>query len=97
MSQAIGIDAPGLQFGMLGTLQVTRSGKPLPLGGRQQRAVLASLLVEADTVVSLRRLADALWGEHTPPSAVITVQTYISRLQEILEPERVRGTPAVAR
>ena len=94
MNQASGIDAAGLRFGVLGPLEVIRSGAPLPLGGRQQRAVLALLLVELDAVVSLARLADAVWGEHTPAGAVGTIQTYISHLREVLEPDRVRGEPA---
>jgi len=55
-----------LEFGVLGPLEVLRSRTRLPLGGRQQRAILALLLCEAGRVVSIGRLADALWGEHPP-------------------------------
>ena len=61
MAAAASSDRRGLQYGVLGPLRVTRSGTPLPLGGPQQRAVLALLLVDADKVVSVSQLADALW------------------------------------
>jgi YVTN family beta-propeller protein len=83
----------GLCFGVLGPLQVTRSGERLRLGGHQQRAVLAVLLAESGGVVSVGRLADALWGEQTPSGFITTVQTYVFHLREVLEPDRKHGTP----
>jgi DNA-binding SARP family transcriptional activator len=80
-----------LSFGVLGPLHVSRAGGTLALGGRQQRAVLAMLLLEADTVVSVDRLRDAIWGEHPTPGSVGTVQTYVHHLREVLEPDRARG------
>jgi DNA-binding SARP family transcriptional activator len=81
----------GLHFAVLGPLQVTRKGERLALGGPQQRAVLALLLAEAGAVVSVGRLADALWGEDTPSGFVTTVQTYVFHLREVLEPGRGHG------
>jgi len=37
-----------LAFAILGPLRVTRSGAVVALGGRQQRAILARLLVAGD-------------------------------------------------
>ena len=91
MAAATSSGAQGLAFGMLGPLLVTRAGIPLPLGGRQQKAVLALLLAEAGSVVSVGRLADALWGERTPPAFATTVQTYVYHLRGILEPGQARG------
>ena len=42
-------------FGILGPLEVSRSGCVVPLGGPRQRAVLALLLLEANRVVSMDR------------------------------------------
>jgi YVTN family beta-propeller protein len=84
-----------LSFRLLGPLQVTRSGVRLPLGGRQQKAVLALLLIHADTVLSIDRLADAVWGATIPPGAVTTIRTYIGHLRDVLEPERDRATPVL--
>jgi YVTN family beta-propeller protein len=83
-----------LAFGLLGPLQVTRDGARLPLGGRQQRAVLALLLAETGNVVSLGRIADALWGEHVPARFAATVQTYVFHLRGVLELGRERSAPA---
>ena len=46
------------EFGILGPLEVSRSGRAVPLGGPRQRAVLALLLLEANRVVSMDRLAE---------------------------------------
>ena len=94
MAAAASSDRRGLQYGVLGPLRVTRSGTPLPLGGPQQRAVLALLLVEADKVVSVSQLADALWGDCPHVRLITTVQTYVFHLREVLEPGRRRGAPA---
>lgn len=82
-----------VEFGLLGELRATRSGNSINLGGRQQRAVLALLLIEAGNAVSLDRLANALWGERVPTASVTTIQTYVSHLREALEPGRARGAP----
>jgi DNA-binding SARP family transcriptional activator len=86
-----------LRFGILGPLEVMRSGTRLKLGGRQQRAILGLLLCEAGQVVSIGRLADALWGERPPSGFLTTVQTYIFHLRELLEPDRARGASSGVR
>ena len=83
----------GLRFAVLGPLEVTRSGERLPLGGRQQRAILAMLLAEPGTIVSVGRFGDTLWGQETPSGFVTTVRTYIFHLREVLEPDRGHGDP----
>lgn len=82
-----GLTARGYRFHLLGPLEVHRLGMPVALGGRQQRAVLARLLVEPNTLVSIERLADALWRDAVPDGAVTTIQTYVSHLREALEPD----------
>jgi YVTN family beta-propeller protein len=84
-------DEGGPEFRMLGPLQVARSGQLVRLGGHQQRAVLAMLLVEANTVVPLGRLVAGLWGERPSSGAVQTVQTYVFHLRQALEPQRAHG------
>ena len=63
-ADAVAGETGSAEFGMLGPLLVTRvAGIPLPLGGRQQKAVLALLLAEAiGSVVSVGRLADGALG-----------------------------------
>jgi YVTN family beta-propeller protein len=94
MTAAASNERPDLEYGVLGPLRVTRSGTSLSLGGPQQRAVLALLLLEANKVVSVSHLADALWGDCPPVRLITTVQTYVFHLREVLEPGRHRGTPA---
>jgi YVTN family beta-propeller protein len=86
-------EARALGFRMLGTLQACRSGAQLSLGGKQQKAILAMLLVEADKRVSVDQLADAVWHERPPAGVVASIQTYVSRLREVLEPDRDGGPP----
>jgi YVTN family beta-propeller protein len=63
----------------------------VPLGGPRQRAVLALLLLEANRVVSMDRLAEDIWAGHPPEGWVTTLQTYVSHLRQALEPDRARG------
>ena len=79
------------EFGILGPLEVWRAGCAVPLGGPRQRAVLALLLLEANRVVSLDRLAEDLWAGQPPDGWVTTVQIYVSHLRRVLEPGRARG------
>jgi DNA-binding SARP family transcriptional activator len=51
------------------------------LGGHQQRALLAILLLHRDEAVSADRLIDDLCGESRPASATGTLQAYVSRLR----------------
>ena len=78
-------------FGILGPLEVSRSGCVVPLGGPRQRAVLALLVLEANRVVSMDRLAEDVWGGDPPEGWVTTLQTYVFHLRRALEPARARG------
>jgi YVTN family beta-propeller protein len=88
------IRSRGLEFAILGPLRVTRDGAAVNLGGPQQRAVLALLLIDVDRPVSTDRIADALWGADRPIGYISTIQTYVFRLREVLEPGRRKGAPA---
>jgi DNA-binding SARP family transcriptional activator len=77
---------------ILGPLEVWLNGEPVALGGVKQRMVLAVLLLRRGVVVSNDELVHQLWGDQPPHSAANTVQTYISRLRAVLEPDRPRNT-----
>jgi DNA-binding SARP family transcriptional activator/streptogramin lyase len=82
-------------FRILGSLDVEDDeGRSIELGGRQQRLVLAMLLLHRNELVSVDRLIDALWGERPPPNAVKNVQIHISRLRKALEPHGTLRTHA---
>src|SRR5690242_15083367 len=90
-ADAVAGQAELAEFGILGPLEVSRAGRAVPLGGPRQRAVLALLLLEANRVVSMDRLAEDLWAGHPPDGWVTTVQIYVSHLRRALEPDRARG------
>ena len=73
-----------MEFRILGSLEVLADGRPVPLGGARQRAVLAILLLHRGEVVSVDRIVDELWGERPPDTATKTVQVYVSRLRKAL-------------
>jgi YVTN family beta-propeller protein len=72
------------EFRVLGALEAVDQGSPLTLGGPQQKALLAVLLVHRGEPVSSDRLIDALWGERAPPTASKIVQGYVLRLRRAL-------------
>jgi DNA-binding SARP family transcriptional activator/WD40 repeat protein len=70
-----------VRFEVLGPLKVTDGGAELPLGGPQQRLVLAMLVAGDGAAVSTDRLVDALWGDDPPATARKTIQGYIHHLR----------------
>jgi predicted ATPase/DNA-binding SARP family transcriptional activator len=73
-----------IEFRVLGALEAVDQDGPIALGGPQQRALLAVLLLHRGQPVSSDRLIDALWGEQPPRSAVKIVQGYVSHLRKVL-------------
>ncbi|MEU8813742.1 BTAD domain-containing putative transcriptional regulator [Actinoplanes sp. NPDC048796] len=73
-----------LSFRVLGPLVVERGTETIDLGGPQRRLVLGLLLAHAGQVVSADELADALWGEHPPPSYRVQLQGMVSDLRRRL-------------
>jgi YVTN family beta-propeller protein len=74
----------GMEFRILGPLEVWVDGAPAALGGPKQRALLAMLLLRANEVVSRDALIDGLWGELPPVSAGHTLEAYVHRLRKVL-------------
>ena len=67
----------GLEFFILGPLEVRAEGRTLELGAAKQRALLALLLLNANKVVPVTRLIDELWGERPPATASHSVQVVL--------------------
>jgi predicted ATPase/DNA-binding SARP family transcriptional activator len=78
-----------IEFRILGPVEAVGDEGPIPLGAPKQRALLALLLLNANTVVSRDRLVDALWGADPPPSAVSSLQVYVHGLRRALGAERI--------
>ncbi|MFD5918183.1 BTAD domain-containing putative transcriptional regulator [Kitasatospora sp. NPDC058201] len=84
----------GTVFGVLGPVVAERAGGGvLALKGPRHRAVLARLIVARRRVVPVTRLVEDLWTE-PPPGAVGAVQTFVSALRRVLEPDRPPRSPA---
>src|SRR5580765_212857 len=73
-----------MRYRVLGPLEVRDGETLLPLAGAKQRALLALLLVHANRVISRDRLIEELWGDRPPPTAVTSLQVYVSRLRKLL-------------
>jgi eukaryotic-like serine/threonine-protein kinase len=78
-----------MQYGVLGPLELTEGGRPVEVTGGKQRALLAVLLLDANRVVSVERIVDALWGEEPPETAAKAVQVHVSQLRKLLGRERL--------
>ena len=76
-----------MEFRILGALEVEDRGRTLPLGGHQQRALLALLLLRANEVVPAEQIIEHLWGAESPPTATKNVHALISKLRRRLENE----------
>jgi WD40 repeat protein/DNA-binding SARP family transcriptional activator/energy-coupling factor transporter ATP-binding protein EcfA2 len=76
----------GLEFRILGSLQVLADGESIRLGGPKQRGVLAVLLLHANRVVPVEQLASDLYGEEIPATAVAQVRDHVSQLRKLLDP-----------
>ena len=71
-------------FRLLGAIEVVENGISLPLGGPRHRSVLADLVMHAGRTVPAVQLIDDVWGESSPASATHTLETYVSRLRQVL-------------
>jgi predicted ATPase/DNA-binding SARP family transcriptional activator len=75
-----------VELGILGPLEVRVAGRPLPVPGARQRALLAALLLRRGHVVPVDRLVDEVFGEDPPREARNALQTYVTRLRQALGP-----------
>src|SRR5215207_6948290 len=75
-----------MDYRILGPVEVWEDGRPVPLGGGKQRAVLAFLLLNANRVVSSDRLIDQLWDGQPPATAATALHGHVSGLRKALGP-----------
>jgi DNA-binding SARP family transcriptional activator len=75
-----------LDFRILGPLEVADAAGPLELGDREQRLLLARLLIEPGRLVAFDRLIDAL-GSDEDVDAIARLRARLSELQRILGPD----------
>ncbi|MFJ4819795.1 BTAD domain-containing putative transcriptional regulator [Streptomyces sp. NPDC088801] len=79
-----------MDFQLLGPFTARHQGRSVLLGSRrQERCLLAVLLLHAGHSVPTGRLIDLLWDDAPPASARATVHTYVGRLRAALRPYEV--------
>ncbi|MER5650476.1 AfsR/SARP family transcriptional regulator [Streptosporangium sp. NPDC002524] len=76
--------APAFEFHVLGPLIVVKDGAELSMSANRELVILASLLLNANRVMSVERLIEAVWAGSAPPSAWRQVAICVSRLRRTL-------------
>jgi DNA-binding SARP family transcriptional activator len=84
-----------VQFRVLGPLEVaTADGRSVDPGSPKLRSLLTLLLADHGRVVPLDRINETLWAGEPPATATGTLQSYVSQLRRLLEPDRApRAAP----
>lgn len=73
-----------MNFLLLGPLSVRLNAREVHVSAPRQRVVMAALLLNANRVISVDRIAEYVWDGVPPPSAAATVRTYVMRLRQSL-------------
>jgi predicted ATPase/DNA-binding SARP family transcriptional activator len=76
-----------LDIRVLGSIELVRHGKPIPIGGPKPRLALALLVAHLGSVVSTDRICDELWGNSQPANPAGVLQSHLSRLRRLLRPD----------
>jgi SARP family transcriptional regulator, regulator of embCAB operon len=74
----------GLDFGVLGPLQVSVNRQPVPLGTPKQSAVLALLLIDRNRPVSRDSIIHAIWEDSPQADAIHNLHVYVANLRKVL-------------
>jgi len=82
-----------VHFRLLGPLEVMRGGESAVLRAPRQQALLAVLILEANHVVPMSRLIDAIWDDVPPETARSQVQFCVSTVRRVIS--TADGRPAV--
>ncbi len=86
-----------VEYQLSGAVGARVGGAVAPLGGPKQRCVLAVLLANHGTVVSVDRLIDAVWDDKPPPKALASLRAYVTNLRRILPLSTDTASPAKMR
>ncbi|RJL27079.1 AfsR/SARP family transcriptional regulator [Bailinhaonella thermotolerans] len=73
-----------LRFTLLGPVQVIVDGAPLTGIAPRHRAVLGYLLLNAERVIGIERLIDAMWGYDRPDTARSQIHASITAIRKVL-------------
>jgi DNA-binding SARP family transcriptional activator len=81
----------GVEFAILGSLEVRDGKTSVAIRRGKPAALLALLLLRRNQIVSTDRLVEGLWEGQPPRSAAKALQTYVSELRRVL-PDHVLDT-----
>ncbi|MET0704070.1 MAG: BTAD domain-containing putative transcriptional regulator [Mycobacterium sp.] len=81
-----------VEYFLSGAIEARVDGSVAALGGAKQRCVLAVLLANHGSVVSIDALVDAVWVDDAPPKALASVRSYVANLRRVLEDTDHDGT-----
>jgi DNA-binding SARP family transcriptional activator len=84
----------GLEWRVLGPVEVVVDGRLVDLGPPTQRAVFGLLLSRVDQPVAFDALVEELWLGDPPQAAMASLRAYVSNLRRVLEPRRPPRAPA---
>ena len=77
-----------VEFSVMGPLRVLTPDGPVEIRGAKERLLLAHLIARAGRVATATELIDGLWGDDPPRTAAKSLQTYVLRVRNALEPDR---------
>jgi DNA-binding SARP family transcriptional activator/tetratricopeptide (TPR) repeat protein len=84
-----------MRIQVLGPVRGWQDAAEIDLGTTGQRTVLGLLVLAEGQPMSIAELVDAMWPQRPPSTATNVVQTHVSRLRRILEPDRSPRTPSL--
>ncbi len=73
------------EFHVLGGLSIVGNGDGASLPGQRQRRLVAMLLIHRNAVVSVDRLADAVFAGEPTAAASTTLRSYVGRLRKVID------------
>ena len=83
-----------VDYSVLGPLRVESPHGPVEIRGAKERLLLARLVAASGRLVAASELVDTLWDDEPPASAGKSLQTFVLRLRNALEPAR-NGSPTL--
>lgn len=81
-------------FRVLGSLEVVREGRLVPLNAAKQRTILANLVLNGGLTVTVESLIDRVWGGEPPREARRALHVHVARLRRALgDGGRIQTSP----
>ena len=84
----------GVEFRILGPLEVSRGGEPISIGAPRRRTLLALLLMRPNEPISLEEIIEELWNGEPPQAAKASVHNQVAALRKLLGPEVIETHPS---